>query len=444
MAEAYDLVIIGSGVAAEVAAAKVLKADWRVAVIDERPFGGTCALRGCDPKKVLISGAEAVDAAARMRGAGTEGEVEINWPELMRFKRGFTDPVPEQREESYAKRGITALKGHAQFAAPNRIAVNGEELEAKFILLAMGAKPIPLNIPGEEHIISSDQFLELDRFPARIALIGGGFIAAEFAHIAARAGAKVTIVEATERLLAPFDPDCVSWLLEKFEMLGVSIRTKAPVERVEKRTDEYVVHAQEKEIAADLVVHAAGRAPALDGLDLEKGEVGADDGRLALNGYLQSETNSIVYAAGDAAAKGPLLTPVSAYDSGIAAANMLEGNKRKPDYRGLASVAFTIPPIAAAGLSEEEARKRHSDVRVKSGRVSSWFSARREAEPVYGYKTIVDEKTDKILGAHLVGPHAEEVINLFALAIRHGLTKAQLRDTLIAYPTSGSDIGSML
>lgn len=441
--EPHDLVIIGSGVAAEVAAAKALKADWRVAVIDERPFGGTCALRGCDPKKVLVSGAEAVDAAARMGRHGTKGEIDIDWSELMRFKRSFTDPVPEERKKRYAQRGITALNGHAQFAAPNAIAVNGEEFEARYILLAMGAKPIPLGIPGEEYIIPSDQFLELDRLPTRIVLVGGGFIAAEFAHIAARAGAKVTILEAAERLLAPFDPDCVSWLLEKFETLGVSIKTETPVERIEKHGAAYTVHARNERIDADLVVHAAGRAPALDSLNLEKGEVATDNGRLKLNDFLQSETNPIVYAAGDAAAKGPLLTPVSAYDGGIAAANMLEGARQKPDYKGLASVAFTIPPIAAAGMSEEEARARHSGVRVKSERVSSWFSARREGEPVYGYKTIVDNKTDKILGAHLVGPHAEEVINLFALAIRHGLTKSQLRDTLLAYPTSGSDIGSM-
>lgn len=443
MAEQYDLVIIGSGVAASVAATKAVKADWRVAIIDERPFGGTCALRGCDPKKTLMSGAEVIDAAARMRGHGTTGEINIDWSELMRFKCGFTDPVPEQRKENYDRKGITGVRGHARFSAASRITVDENELEARHILLVMGAKPVPLNIPGEEHIISSDRFLELDRLPARIALIGGGFIAAEFAHIAARAGVKVTILEAGPRILSPFDPDCVSWLVEKFEDLGISIRTEASVERVEMKGAEYAVHTRGEQIDADLVVHAAGRAPALDGLDLDKGDVAAENGKLKLNDFLQSETNPVVYAAGDAAAKGALLTPVSAHDARIAAQNMLEGNRRKPDYRGLASVAFTIPPIAAAGLSEEEARSRYSNVRVKSENTSSWFTARREAEPVYGYKTIVDEETDKILGAHLVGPHAEEVINLFALAVRHGLTRSQMRDTQFAYPTSGSDIGSM-
>jgi glutathione reductase (NADPH) len=159
---------------------------------------------------------------------------------------------------------------------------------------------------------------------------------------------------------------------------------------------------------------------------------------------LQSVSNPAVYAAGDAAAKGPPLTPVSSHDGKVVAANILEGNRQCPDYRGVPSVAFTLPPIAAVGLSEAEARKQAPKLRVNSARVPEWYTARRIGEPVYGYKTLVEEDSGRILGAHLVGPHADEVINLFGLAIRHNLTADDLKTTMFAYPTGASDIGYML
>ena len=168
------------------------------------------------------------------------------------------------------------------------------------------------------------------------------------------------------------------------------------------------------------------------------------DGRLELNEYLQSVSNPAIYAAGDAAGLGPPLTPVSSHDANVVVSNLLDGNRHKPDYRGVPSVAFTIPPIAAVGLSEEEARRRGLRFRMKSQRASDWFTARQAAEPVYGFKVLVEEETDKVLGAHLVGPHVDEVINLFALAIRHGLTADALKQTMFAYPTGASDISYML
>jgi glutathione reductase (NADPH) len=152
----------------------------------------------------------------------------------------------------------------------------------------------------------------------------------------------------------------------------------------------------------------------------------------------------MVYAAGDAAAKGPPLTPVSSHDAKIVAANLLEGNRHQPDYRGVPSVTFTLPPIAAVGLSEAEARRQSPKLRVNSAKVPDWFTARRIGESVYGYKTLIEEESGRILGAHLVGPQAEEVINLFGLAIHHNLTAGDLKAAIFAYPTGASDIGSML
>ena len=179
----YDLVIIGSGTAAQVASSRVRAAGWSVALVDHRPFGGTCALRGCDPKKMLISGAEVIDAQTRMRGHGVTGEARIDWRDLMIFKRSFTDAVPGNRERDFAENGIDAFHGLARFTGRDVIVVEGLELKARYILIAAGARPIPLDIPGQEHAVTSEEFLELDRLPARIALVGGGYIAAEFSHI---------------------------------------------------------------------------------------------------------------------------------------------------------------------------------------------------------------------------------------------------------------------
>lgn len=444
----YDLVVIGSGTAAQVASARVRKAGRTVAVVDHRPFGGTCALRGCDPKKMLVSGAEAIDAAHRMRDRGVTGELRISWPELIAFKRTFTDPVPQKQEARYAAQGIDAFHGLARFTAPDAVTVEGQGLKARHILIAAGARPVPLRIAGAEHIITSDRFLDLESLPRRVVLIGGGYIAAEFSHIAARAGAEVTVLQRGDRMLLHFDPDLVGWFMAKFSELGIDVQTQATVVRIEQTVNGFLVHADgpggKHAVAADLVVHAAGREPDLEALDLAAGHVAVSKGRLELNGYLQSRSNPAVYAAGDAAGVGPPLTPVSSHDGKVVAANILEGNRQKPDYRGVPSVVFTVPPIASVGLNESQAQEQGLKFKVKSENTPNWYTARRLAERVYGYKTLVEEGTGQILGAHIMGPHADEVINLFALAIRHNLTARDLQTTVFAYPTGASDLGYMV
>jgi len=447
MARTYELVIVGTGTAAMVAAMRVRAAGWRVAVVDFRPFGGTCALRGCDPKKMLVSGAETIDLVSRMRGNGVTGNCSINWPALIAFKRTFTDPIPEKNKQRYADKGIDAFTGRARFASHNVLEVNGERLESRHFLIAVGAEPVRLGIPGEEHLANNEDFLSLEQLPARIALVGGGYIAAEFSHIAARDGAQVTILQRGNRILPHFDPDLVDWLMERFIALGITVRTSTQVEKIEKTADGFLVWASsnggEISIPADLVVHAAGRAPALEGLDLPAAGVEMENGRIRLNEFLQSVSNPAVYAAGDAAQAGPPLTPVSSHDAKVVAANLLEGNQHRPNYKGVPSVAFTVPPIAAVGLSEAAAHKQGLQFHVKSEKTSGWYTARRVAEPVYGFKTLVEDQTGQILGAHLVGPHADEVINVIALAIRNGLTVDHIKNTMFAYPTGASDLGYM-
>jgi glutathione reductase (NADPH) len=376
------------------------------------------------------------------------GEPRIEWADLIGFKRTFTDAVPGHREADFAEVGIAAFHGLARFSGPNSVVVDGRELEARHILIASGARPAPLEIPGEDLVITSEQFLELEPLPAHIVLVGGGYIAAEFSHIAARAGRRVTVLQRAGRVLPAFDPDLVGWLMEKFTELGIEVRTGSTVQKVETAGGGFAVHAlsdgRPEVVTGDLVVHAAGRVPDLDGLDLAAANVVVENGRPRLNEFLQSVLNPSVYAAGDAANHGPPLTPVSSHDARIVARNLLEGNRHKPDYRGVPSVAFTIPPIASVGLGEEAARASGLSFRVKAERVSDWYTAVRLNETVYGYKTLVEDGSGNILGAHLVGPHAEEVINLFGLAIRHGLTTADLKATMFAYPTGASDIGYMV
>ena len=448
MAKQYDLVVIGTGTAAMVAAMQVRAAGWRVAVIDFRPFGGTCALRGCDPKKMLIGGVDATDHVRRMQGNGVVGNITIAWPDLMAFKRGFTDPVPANHEQRYREKGIDTYQGRARFTGPGTVEVGDNLLDAKHVLIAAGAEPVKLHIPGEEHLITNEDFLALPTLPQRIVLVGGGYIAAEFSHIAARAGAQVTILQHGARLLNGFDSDLVGWLMHAFDTIGVDVHLETTVKAIDKTDTGYRVqsisHGETSTVDADLVVHAAGRAPALESLDLETAGVANDRGRLILNEYLQSVSNPAVFAAGDAAQTGPPLTPVSSHDAKVVAANLLQGNHRQPDYRGVPSVVFTIPPMATVGLTEARARDQGLKFKVKSQKASDWFTARQAAEPTYGFKVLVDEDSDHILGAHLVGPHAEEVINLFALAIRHNLTAADLKSTMFAYPTGASDIGYMV
>ncbi len=448
MAEKFDLIVLGTGTAARVAAMRCRAVGWSVAVADCRPYGGTCALRGCDPKKMLVGGASAIDHARRMRGKGVAGAPRIDWPELIAFKRSFTEAVPQKHEESYAGKGIAAFHGQARFTGCNGVEVEGAALEARHILIATGARPATLGFPGEEHLITNEEFLALEALPERIVMVGGGYIAAEFSHIAARAGARVTVLQRGGRMLPRFEPELVGWLMEKFRGIGVDVRTGTSVEGVERAGSGYRVKASSEgkalAVEADLVVHAAGRVPALDALELDTAGVAVKDGRLRLNEYLQSVSNPAVYAAGDAAGSGPPLTPVSSHDARVVVGNLLEGNRHKPDYRGVPSVAFTIPPIAAVGLGESEARRRGLKFRMQTQRVSDWFTARQAAEPVYGFKVLVEDGTERILGAHLVGPHADEVVNLFALAIRHGLTAKTLKDTMFAYPSGASDLGYML
>ncbi|MGI9009845.1 MAG: dihydrolipoyl dehydrogenase family protein [Nitrososphaeraceae archaeon] len=513
----YDLVIIGTGVAASTVAYECNSVGWKIAIIDSRPFGGTCALRGCDPKKVLIAAEEAIDWNIRMKGKGIDSKnssnnFNINWSDLVTFKKTFTDPVPKHSEEEFLKAGIATYHGLAQFVGKNKIKLKNhnikkendnqendfELIEGKFFVIASGAKPRPLNIDGEQLITTSDQFLELTSLPKNIVFIGGGYISFEFAYVAAHAGSKVTILHRSNKPLDTFDPDLVTKLLEKSKHMGIDILLGKEVIKVEERknnngsSNKLIVHYNARStdssssssssssspstnnnehitnrpetknntnnIEADIVVHGAGRIPQIDELNLESAGIEYDiKNGIKVNEYLQSVSNPNVYAAGDTTLNlgGPPLTPIGIYEGRIVSYNLLNDynkkmranvKKEKPDYKGVSSVVFTVPPIASVGISEHEAKEKGLQFKTVYQDTSNWFSSKRIGEQYSGFKIITDEKTDKILGAHIMGPHAEEIINIFALAIRLDISKKALKDSaaLFTYPTNSSDIVYML
>jgi glutathione reductase (NADPH) len=447
----FDLIVIGSGSAAGNVASRCRAAGWTVAMIDKQAFGGTCALRGCDPKKVLIGAAAALDAARGLAGKGVRSEgLVIDWAELMRFKRTFTDPYPAAREAELARAGIDAFHGAARFVGTSRVSVDGRLLEAdRAIVIACGARPAALPIPGAEHLLSSDQFLELPSLPSSMAFVGGGYISFEFAHVAARAGAQVTILHRGPRPLDGFDPDLVDRLVERTRELGVHVRLNAEVRALAAAGSSYRLTVAdagaEMHVDADMVVHGAGRVPDLDGLDLDAAGVRFAPGGVEVNEYLQSVSNPLVYAAGDCAAtNGPALTPVAGYEGRIVAANLLEEHRVTVDYAAIPSVAFTLPPLAGVGLREEEARSRALRFTVRHGDTASWHSSRRLGEQYSAFKVLIEDGTARILGAHLLGPHADQTINLFALAMRAGVTADRFKQMLWAYPTQGSDTAYMV
>lgn len=448
--EKYDLIVIGAGMAGIAAATKCAAQGWAVTIVDSLPYGGTCALRGCDPKKILRRGAEIIDAARLMRGRGIDdGGLSINWPDLMKHKHGFTDPVPQAMESNLTRHGVETLHGHARFTGDRQIEVDGTAYHADRFLIATGARPHPLGFPGHEHLIDSTDFLNLHALPERILFLGGGFISFEFAHIAARAGSSTVIVTHGQRALKGFDPDLVELLVTHGTDLGIALRRSTTITAVERTEQGYRVtldHAGTREtIETDLVVHGAGRVADLADMGLDVAGIAWGERGVTVAPHLQSTTNPAVWAAGDSAdTAGMPLTPVAVLEAKVAASNMIKGTHTTPDYTGIPTAVFTIPELTRVGMLEAEALEHGIDLTVRYSDTSSWYSNYRIGETTASAKILIDKSTDQIVGAHLLGPEYGELINTLGLAIKLGLTTRQLKSATAAYPTVGSDLGSML
>lgn len=442
----FDTIVIGSGSSAYFAITTLNKAGKKVAVIDERPFGGTCALRGCQPKKYLVANAEAVAMADHLVGKGIAESPRTDWPALQRHTNEFLDGISEGEVEEFETAGIVTFSGRAQLTGPNEVTVNKQPLTADTIVIATGSSPRRANIPGAEYAHDSEYFLRLPELPERIVFIGGGYISFEFAHVAARAGSKeVTILHRSERVLKNFDPDMVDIVAEASKAAGIEITTNDEPVRLESGPDGLIVHTKSgRSIAADLIIEATGRVANVSVLAGDHGGVEHSARGIVVDEFMRSVSNPNVYAIGDCIEGSRMLAPVADEEGKIAAHNILNGATKAIDLSVVPGAAFTIPSLATVGLSEAEAKAQGHDFRVNTGSTSGWPSSKRIGEAHAGYKVLIDNKDNTILGAHLARHNAAEVINIFALAIKHSIKAADLGEFLWAYPTYTSDLKYMV
>ncbi len=450
MERKYDVIILGTGTAGRTLAGRARSSGLKFAIIDSREYGGTCPLRGCDPKKVLASASEATDWNNRLigKGAGTKDPLEVDWPSLIEFKRTFTEGYPREAEKMFTDLGIDMYHGRAYFADENTVVVGENRLKGEYIFIATGSKPRKLGIPGEEYLTTSEGFMETEKLPQKIIFIGGGYISFEFAHIARRAGSEVLILHRSERPLGPFDSDMVGLLVKASETAGIKILTNNPVASVEKENHGFLVRTEFKTetrsetrtFHADMVVNGAGRVPDIEDLKLGNAGVKAEKKGIIVDKHMQT-SNPHIYAGGDCVAGGMQLTPVATLQGKVAASNILDGNGAEVDYTGIPSAVFTIPVLASVGVN---ASKDSNKYRVIFRDRRSWNTTRRAGTEFAASKVILDEAGDRIMGAHILGPNAEEAINVFAMAIRLNLSVSDIKKVIFTYPTVCSDIPYML
>ncbi|CAN7401193.1 NAD(P)/FAD-dependent oxidoreductase [Bradyrhizobium sp. LjRoot220] len=447
--EQFDVVILGGGNAGIGVTGPVRRAGMSVAMIEQDMLGGTCPNRGCTPKKVLVAAGHALHEIERAAvHLISVGKPRLDWAALIDREKEMIKDIPAKLARSMAKRDVEIIKGSAVFAGRNLIRVGSRELEAKHIVIATGSKPRPLPIPGAEFMITSDEMLSERDLPASVIFVGGGVISLEFGHVYARTGTEVTVLEAQRQLLPAMDADAVVRLQIESERIGISVKMAVSVKRIERADGRLRVifhhDGAEHALDADRIVNGAGRVANVDMLDLTAGNVEHANGRVAVDRHLRSISNPLVHVCGDAVPTSPQLSPIATYEGDIVGRNIVEGPKYSPDYASMATSVYTVPPLAAVGLTEATARQNGFAIDVHTNDMCDWFSARTYAETVAWSKIIVDRTTDRILGAHFVGHAGQELVNLFGLAMRFGLTAAQIRDNVYAYPTFSSDIKHML
>ena len=448
-AEQFDVVILGGGNAGIGVSGPVRRARMSVAMIEARDLGGTCPNRGCTPKKVLVAAGHALHEIEQASVHHIAvGKPRLDWAALIDREKTMIKDIPENLARAMARRKVEVIKGQAAFASPNTIRVGDRTLEAKHIVIATGSKPRPLPIPGAEHMITSDEMLSERELPGSVIFVGGGVISLEFGHVYARVGTGVTILEALPQLLPAMDGDAVAQLQAESERIGIRVRTAVTVSKIEPvngRLRVTFVHGgTEQVLEADRVVNGAGRVANVDTLRLEAGNVAQANGRVSIDAHLRSTSNPLVHVCGDVVPTSPQLSPIATYEGDIVGRNIVEGPRYRPDYFGMATSVYTTPPLAAVGLTERAARQQGLAVDVHVNDMLGWFSARTYAETVAWSKVIVEKATDRILGAHFVGHAGQELINVFGLAMRFGITATQLRENIYAYPTFASDLKHML
>ncbi len=440
----YDVVIIGSGASGTTVAFEAQAAGLKVAIVEERSWGGTCVLRGCDPKKVLVGAAEARNLSTRLRGKGIKEAATISWTDLMAFKETFVEDVPESRLESFQEAGIETFFGPASFQNENTLQVGNDILSAKKIVIATGATPNTLKVEGQEHIQTSDDFLSLEKLPDSVVFIGGGYISFEFASIALAAGRDVHIIHHNSEPLKKFDPDFVAALVATLKEEGIHFHFDTDITKINKNGEK--LHIEGKNgfsLETDLIIGATGRTPNIAHLALDKANIDYTKKGITVNEKLQTPNHPHIYACGDVAAtKGAPLTPVVSMEAALVAKNILGGNE-KIDYPAIPSVVFTSPKLASIGISMEEANANPEKYQIKNHDTTNWYTYRRTNEKIALAKIIEDRETGQIKGAHFLSEEADYMINYIAILMKANLTLADLQSVIFAYPSPASDLTAL-
>jgi glutathione reductase (NADPH) len=440
----YDLFTIGGGSGGVRASRMAAQYGAKVALAEERYLGGTCVNVGCIPKKLLVYASEFSEAFADCAGFGwTLGERNFNWSTLIANKDREIARLNGVYEKILTDNGVRILRARATIADPHTVVVGNERYTARYILVATGGWPTTPSIPGGELAITSNEAFFLPQFPARAIVVGGGYIGLEFAGIFHGLGAKVSVVHRGDLFLRGFDEDVRRALAVEMDKRGIELRFNRKVERIEKLPRGIRATLNDgAALEADLIMFATGRTPHTHNLGLEQAGVRLNhEGAVAVDPYSCSSVPNI-YAVGDCTDRMQL-TPVAIAEGQAVAETLFNGNPKTPDYENVPTAVFSQPPIGTVGLTEFEARERYRaiDVYKSSFRPLKHTLSSRDEHSFM--KLVVDRETDRVLGCHMVGTDAGEIIQGLAIALKCDATKAQFDATIGIHPTAAEEFVTM-
>lgn len=442
----FDLFVIGAGSGGVRAARFSAGFGARVAVAESRYLGGTCVNVGCVPKKLLVYGAHFSEDFEQAKGFGwTSGEAEFDWPTLIANKNHEIHRLNGVYRNLLANSGVTLMEGHATLRGPHEVEINGQVHTAEHIMIATGGWPQMPDIPGREHAITSNEVFFLEQMPKRVVIVGGGYIAVEFASIFNGLGADVSLMYRGELFLRGFDGGVRTHLHEELTKRGMDIRFKSEIEAIEKLADGTLQLSLNdgSSVNTDCVFYATGRRPMLDNLGMESVNVELDDkGFVKVDEHYQTTEPSII-AVGDVIGRVQL-TPVALAEGMAVARRLFKPEQyRAVDYQHIPTAVFSLPNIGTVGLTEEEARQAGYDVQIFESRFRPMKLSLTSNQERTLMKLVVDAKTDRVLGCHMVGPDAGEIIQSLAIALKAGATKQIFDDTIGVHPTAAEEFVTM-
>ncbi len=439
MAGSFDVVVIGGGPGGYVAALRAAQLGAKTAVVERDRVGGTCLVRGCIPTKALLQSAELYTLAKAGGQFGViSDKIGIDWTAALERKTGVVDKLVKGVEGLLKAGGVTLLRGTASLAGKGAVDVSGERVQAKDIVIATGSAVARIPLKGAELTIDSDQILELSEIPGRLAVIGGGVVGMEFAAMFAALGTKVTVFEMLPQVLPMVDADLVTVYTKHLAGLGADVHTNAKVEQVARHNGKtlqvrFSSGGEGGSVDADQVLLAVGRIPYTQGLEAEKAGVKLDRGRVVVDEHLHTSADG-VWAIGDVIG-GIMLAHVASYEGVCAVENIVGHGNRTPDYHAAPNCIYTDPEIAHVGLGEKEAKEKGLEVRVGRFPFSASARALTLGQPEGFVKVVADASSGRLLGAHIIGPRATDLIAEATLAVQNGLTLEQIDLTIHAHPT---------